>query len=362
MTESLKRLAEEFQHWYGHRLGHSPLYETIIGELITDESVLGLVSEAGSREYIHYLFMAAVHYMLLEGNPHQVGNYYATVTSMPHSVSGVYAHFRNFCFQQKNELLGLMASHQVQINEVRRCTALLPALVWASRGTDGRPLALVDVGAAAGLNLLLDRFSYDYGPAGSVGDPVSGLRLTCEPRGPVLPPVPAAMLRVNWRVGIDCQPVDVADSHATNWLTALVAPDDNKRLTVLRSAIEIARKDPPEVIAGPACDALPDVLASVPLDLTLCVFHCFTTHHFTRQELDRFNHILMDFGRTRDFSIVSLEWDGKPNPQKNVPLEMTSFVQGKRADVSLGLVDWRGGCEWIEWGWQLNWRPDPSKR
>jgi hypothetical protein len=98
---------------------------------------------------------------------------------------------------------------------------------------------------------------------------------------------------------------------------------------------------------------LPGVLARVPEDLALCVFHCFTTHHFTPDEIDRFNRIFDEFGTQRDFHVISLEWDregsGKPDPQKSVPLQITSVNHGKRSDLTLGLVDWRGGCEWLEW-------------
>jgi hypothetical protein len=46
----------------------------------------------------------------------------------------------------------------VQQNEVRRCTLLLPAFALAA-GTVRSPLALVEVGASAGLNLLFDRYA-----------------------------------------------------------------------------------------------------------------------------------------------------------------------------------------------------------
>jgi hypothetical protein len=56
MKDSLEELAGQFRQWYGHRRGHSPAYEAIIRELIEDEDLLGLVAEAGDRDYVHYLF------------------------------------------------------------------------------------------------------------------------------------------------------------------------------------------------------------------------------------------------------------------------------------------------------------------
>lgn len=350
---STDALAMKFQQWYGHRHGHSPVYETVIGELVHDRELLGIAVEGGDRDYVHYLFMAAVHYLLLEGTAHSLAAYYGTVVDNPGPPSEIYPLFRDFCFQQKDNILALVSQRQVQINEVRRCAPLMLALAHATLGDRNRPLALVDVGAAAGLNLLLDHFYYDFGAAGRVGNPHAELKLSCEPRGSGVLPVSAGMPRIAWRVGIDVQPVDVSDPHATNWLVALCAPDDLRRLGMLRPALGIARKNRVEVVAGNACEALPKVLAGIPPDLTPCVIHCFTTHHFDAQELVRFHEILMHFGKTRDFHWVSLEWergdDGSPDFLKPTPLRLSTFQRGERTDSLLATVDPRGGCEWIEW-------------
>ncbi len=345
-------LARHFKEWYGHRHGHSEVYETIVGELINDEALLGLAAEAGGREYLHYLFMAAVHYLLLEGVSHPVAAYYGTVVEKPRPASEVYPYFRDFCFREKNSILALIANRQVQINEVRRC---IPLVLSLSQVTDGdeAPLALVDIGAAAGLNLLVDRFCYDFGSAGFLGHPDAALRLACECRGALLPPVPDRIPRIAWRLGIDCQPIDVTDSHQTNWLIALCAPDDSGRLTVLQKAVEVARRYPPEIVVGTASEALPETISRVPVNLTLFLVHSFTTHHFSSQERIRYDEILTGLGRTRNFHEVSLEWErlanGAPDFSKPVPLKLRSFRRRCRTETVLGTVDSRGACEWIEW-------------
>ena len=71
-----------------------------------------------------------------------------------------------------SEVAEIMGTRRTQTNEVGRCAVLLPALPPG-------PLALVEVGASAGLCLLLDRFFYDYGSAwtGAASSPV---RLQCK--------------------------------------------------------------------------------------------------------------------------------------------------------------------------------------
>ena len=53
-------------------------------------------------------------------------------------------------------LAAVMRSHHTQTNEVGRCAVILPALPAA-------PIALIEVGASAGLCLLFDKYQYDYG-------------------------------------------------------------------------------------------------------------------------------------------------------------------------------------------------------
>jgi hypothetical protein len=349
---SLAALAQQFKTWTRQRSGVSPLYEAIVQRIIADEELLALVAEGASRDYVQNRFMAAVHYLLLEGCHHPLSEYYATLTAKPAPVTQAYQHFKDFCFTHKQKLLDLVASREVQINEVRRCAALLPAFAWARQPGGNRPLALLDVGAAAGLNLLLDQFFYDYGPAGTVGDRRAPVRIACRLRGTRLPRLPKKIPRIAWRMGIDCHPVDVNDPHATNWMVALVSPDDNSRLSLLLAALAIARSDPPKIVKGLAHDILPGVLHSVPKHLPLCVFHTFTTHHFHQEELARFNAVLAAFSKVRDFHVISMEWQklrGKPQTQLPIPIEALSFASGKRKRVTLGEVDNRGACEWLEW-------------
>lgn len=353
MRPPLDRLAVQFTEWYGHKRRHSPVYEALVGALAQDEDALDLLGEVWDRPYVHYLFMGAVHYLLLEGKDHPLRSYYGTVVNAPQSPDDAYPAFRDFCFSYRDEIVALVATHQVQINDARRCAPFLLALAHVVREDPNRQVALVEVGAAAGLTLLIDRFSYDFSPVGRVGRLDAPLCITCEPRGRAMPPVPLALPRIGWRVGLDPSPIDVTDSHATNWLVALCAPDDVARLAVLRSALAEAASHPSELVVGTASQALPCVLARVPKDAVLCVGHAFTTHHFTDVELTDFERLLSDAGRTRDLHVVSMEWERSraqnPDFQKPVALRLTSFQVDGRTDSVLGRLDPRGGCEWIEW-------------
>ena len=71
--------------------------------------------------------------------------------------------------------MALLGTRRIQTNDCGRSALIAPALTWAA-SRHPAPLALVDVGASAGLNLLLDRFRIDYGAYGATGPPESPVR------------------------------------------------------------------------------------------------------------------------------------------------------------------------------------------
>jgi hypothetical protein len=149
-----------------------------------------------------------------------------------------------------------------QTNEAGRCAVLLPVLAALPQ-----PLALLEVGASAGLCLYPDRYAYRYGDhmIGS-GEPI----LECAPTG--LAP-PAALPDVVWRAGLDLNPLDVTDSADVAWLEALIWPEHAHRRARLRAAMAVAALEPPLLVRGDLVDDLPALAAQAPADATLVVFH-----------------------------------------------------------------------------------------
>ncbi|MEU1972910.1 DUF2332 domain-containing protein [Microbacterium sp. NPDC019599] len=148
----------------------------------------------------------------------------------------------------------------LQTNEPLRCAALLPAL----SAIDG-PVALLEIGASAGLCLYPDRYSYRYsGERTVVLDPAAGrsrVVLECELRGPLADLVPLRMPEVMWRAGIDLAPLDATDAADRRFLTTLVWPGEEGRAERIDAALDIVAADPPEILGGDATD--PDVLAAL---------------------------------------------------------------------------------------------------
>jgi hypothetical protein len=149
-----------------------------------------------------------------------------------------------------------------QTNEAGRCAVLLPVLAALPQ-----PLALLEVGASAGLCLYPDRYAYRYGEhALGTGRPV----LECAATGSA---PPARLPDVVWRAGLDLNPLDVTDPADVAWLDALIWPEHTRRRARLREAAAVAAADPPLLVRGDLVDDLPALAARAPAGATLVVFH-----------------------------------------------------------------------------------------
>jgi hypothetical protein len=62
--------------------------------------------------------------------------------------------FRSWFLERRDEVAAVMLARRTQTNEPARCATLLPLLAALPQ-----PLALIEVGAAAGLCLLVDRYA-----------------------------------------------------------------------------------------------------------------------------------------------------------------------------------------------------------
>jgi hypothetical protein len=339
----LSALAQRFERFARRECHVSPLYERLSLGIAHDPELLDIAARAQPGQPVPNLFLAAVHFLLLRGVQHPLAAFYPSLSAITPPSADPYPSFRTFCLEHRGQLLELISTRLVQTNEVRRCGCLLPAFAMVSSRTQGRPLALVEIGASAGLNLLWDRYGYDYGEDRRYGDPRSSVQIACMLHGERRPPLPAALPATGMRLGIDLHPIDICDPNAALWLRALVWPDERGRTELLQEALRIANQAPPRLIAGNALDRLPEVLAAIPAAQSLCIFHTHTVNQFPVEARARLSELLAAHGTTRDLFRVSIEWLGEGQPR----LELVSFDDGVMTAQLLAYCGSHG--EWIEW-------------
>lgn len=156
----------------------------------------------------------------------------------------------------------------LQTNEPLRCAALLPAL-----SSVGGPIALLELGASAGLCLYLDRYSYRYsGPTPVALDPPEGeSAVVLECAGSGMPPL--ELPEIVWRAGIDLVPLDARDPQDRRFLTSLAWPGETGRAARIDAGLDIVAADPPILFRGDATDpeVLHEAVRRAPADATLVV-------------------------------------------------------------------------------------------
>jgi hypothetical protein len=345
----LEALAERFVRFADRECGdYAPFYDRLARGIAGDPDLLTIAAYTRSGQQVPNLLLAAVHYLLLRGVDHALGTFYPSVAHLTAVPPGdPVPAFRAFCRDHRDALIDLMSTGLVQTNEPQRCTVLLPAFVTVARLAGDRPLALIEVGASAGLNLLFDRYSYDYGAGRSAGAPDAPVRFTCELRGAVLPPIHAGMPPVATRLGIDLNPIHADDPQATLWLRALVWPEHPERAAVLQQVLALAQREPPTLMAGDALEVLPQAVAEAPTDATLCVFHIATLAHFPPEARERFRLLIPELARQRDLFWLSSEGAGDPVRRGQHVTILTAFQYGHRTERRLAYSQPHGA--WLEW-------------
>ncbi|MEP7054565.1 MAG: DUF2332 domain-containing protein [Actinomycetota bacterium] len=169
----------------------------------------------------------------------------------------------------QDRVRAVMTARRTQTNEAARCATLLPAL-----GLLPQPLALIELGASAGLCMLYDEWRYHYTGADVdhwVGAEDSPVTLHCAVDGPV--PLPDAVPTILWRAGLDLNPIDAADPDARRWLEALVWPEHHDRAERLRTALDVAARKRPRIDKGDIARDLPRLLEQCPSGATVVVTH-----------------------------------------------------------------------------------------
>ncbi|WP_104107363.1 DUF2332 domain-containing protein [Nocardioides sp. 616] len=254
-------LAERYRDFAAYTRGDSPCFETWALAVARDPEILDWLSDLPEGKQQPNLVFAAARWHGAEA-------------------PAPYAELRRVLLTYQTAVKQTIRDRATQTNEVGRLATLVPVLAGL-----GEPLALVEVGASAGLCLFPDRYDYEWPPFGALRGS-TGPTLSADARGPL--PVPRRHPRVAWRGGCDLNPLDVGDADETAWLETLVWPEQEARRRRLRSAIRIASDDPPRLLAGDLLDLVPDLVAEAGRHGVPVVFHSAVAAYLDEDDRDRF--------------------------------------------------------------------------
>ena len=229
--------------------GRSPTYEALANATAENGAVLNFLSTLPDDKRQPNLFLAALRWVLGD---------------LPEA-----SRIEQAVAENAAAIRRTMLTRRTQTNEPARCAVLLPVLAGLPP-----PLALLEVGASAGLCLLPDRYAYDYDrrrvPAAN--DPAGQAPLIrCAASAET--PLPKEPLSVAWRRGLDLNPLDLDREDDRRWLETLVWPEQTERRDRLKASIAVARRVRPPVTQGDLLQDLERAAADAPADATLVVYH-----------------------------------------------------------------------------------------
>ncbi|MEV6524235.1 DUF2332 family protein [Longispora sp. NPDC051575] len=358
MTET-PTLAEAFTTAADGRftMGGSPRYVALARAVAADPA---LAAPLGSGEvapaHPPLLFSAVQCVVRTVGHP--LADYYPTLGGTREPDAGLVEAFADLVAAHGDRLAALCADAKPRSNDPSIAAIIRPALGRAAVAAGGRPLALVEMGSAAGLTLLPDFYDYDYYPASTGPSGVTGagaVTLGCEIRGEV----PGhAELDIARRIALELDPIRHDDPAAVRWLLSGIWPErtaELARVTAGLAALDAATID---WRAGDFFEQLPGALADIPPDELPVVYgsSVLCCQKDRRAELPA---LLAAAGRdlvwiTKEHPehALALVTDD-PNPfegDHTVVLTSVTYAAGRITEVvALAEVD--------PWGRWLDWRP-----
>ena len=298
--------------------GGSPLYADLARRHADDPLVAEIAGDHKPRWEIPLRLFGAVHFLALSGEE-----------------DDPWTRFRDVLRERREWLADFMATQPVQTNEVQRSWALLPAFLAAA---DDRPVDLVELGPSAGLNLVWDRYRFEY-EDGAWGPTDARVVLRGETRHGPPPELLARRVEVRRRVGIDQAPIDVRDERQALLLQCFVWADQPERLERLRRAIDVARESPPGLVRADYVELLPRVLAERDPDVLTVVFNSATTSYLRREERERLAAEIDAAGSAGSLAWVSYEFaddeDERRPSYEAFTLELSTWPPGRRRTLAL---------------------------
>jgi len=325
MDDELERFARGYRSFAEVEAAEaSPLYAEFARAVAGDERILRFLAGLPVGKRQPNLLFAAVQYL--------------------HGTAADADEFRRLVLDDAERVRTTMLARATQTNESARCAALLPLL-----STIPGPLALIEVGASAGLCLYPDRYAYDYDGV-RIG-PSSPVTIRCAVSGDG--PVPVVVPEVVARIGIDLNPLDITDPDVRAWLRALVwpGPQAAERLARIDAAAEVAGHDPARMLRGDLLERLPEALDLMPAGATPVVFHTAVLVYLPRTRRAEF---------VERIRALPVRWIAQEGPDV-LPSLTAPLPEGRQAPGDLVLaLDGRPVARTAPHGGRIDWLPGGS--
>lgn len=323
----------------------SPLYAHLAEGIGADEELKALAARAKKGQPQANMILGAAHFLLLRGADHPLKEYYASVGGTRTLADGdPFPLFADFVAGHKDALLPLIETRATNTNEAGRSAMLHPGFRVAA-GDAQAPLALIEIGPSAGLNMIWDRYGVRYRRDGNIVAeiaPDARLVIDCDLKGEAVPPT-GPTPAVASRLGLELNPNDLSDRDNRDWLRALVWPEHVARLQRLDAAIALRLEEKPQMIFGDALENLLDAIRAIPPAHAVCVYHTIAIYQFSPQMKQTLDDLITVAALRRPVFRLGFEFGGEGRH----PVTLKRYQDGAAQEKMLADAHPHGG--WIEW-------------
>ncbi len=248
---------------------------------------------------------AGLHHLVLTGADRQLEPVYEGLVTDQAAVDAIVA---GLAVRFDARLLPWL-EHPPQTNEAGRSAGIMAGLLWLA-GRLGPKFELTEIGASAGINTMMDRYTYDLGGR-QAGPGDSRVRIAPEWRGPPPPDNSVEIVAIR---GCDLRPVDLADPAQALRLKAYIWPDARDRLVRMDAAIALAARRPPDLVRADAAEFVRECLAAPqPEGATRALFHTVVWQYLPDATQSAITGMMEQAGshatRERPIAWLSLETD-----------------------------------------------------
>ena len=282
----------------------------------------------------------ALHALVLTGQARDLARHYPGISDGVADPDDLWPVARATISAQEDFVTDFL-NYAPQTNEVGRAAPIMAGLQSAC-GQFPLPVALLEAGASAGLNLNVDRFNHQLGKH-RYGDETSLLHLAPAWQGASPPINPVNVVE---RQGCDIAPIDVSDAAQRVRLSAYIWPDQPERLARLGHAMDIAQVHRAPVVRRAIGNWLEQVLATPRPGVLTFLYHTVVWQYLDGFEKAASEATIRAAGQraTVDAPLarLAMEW----NPViKATDIRLTAWPGGET--TLLGHAHAHG--TWVEW-------------
>jgi hypothetical protein len=331
LADRMRTHAGDQQHLYGH----------LMRAMADDWDDGGVVREifAGWEDapvgaVVQLRLLAGLFRLVLRGQAPELLGYYACLggTAPPQEAWPDIRRVLALHVEELREALEVAP----QTNEPARSVALLVGLFAAVRATGLSDVRLLELGASAGLNLLVDRY-WIQGEGWSHGPGDSAVRLPDAVRGSVQTPD----FQIVERRGCDLSPIDPQSDEGRLRLRSFVWPWQLSRHDRLAGALEIAAANAVDVDQASAADWLDRQLAGEPDPSTLTVvWQSVTAQYWLPEDVARVDDIVRAAADRMPIARLSMEYPSEGEAPGGPSLTMS--IGGSPPEVIADVADHGG--------------------